>query len=36
MNIYYYSLRETARVLHGPERQVISVGDVVELKTDST
>ena len=35
-NEYLLSLRETARVLHGPERQVISVGDVVVLKNDST
>ena len=35
-NEYLLSLRETARVLHGPERQVIAIGDVVVLKNDST
>ena len=33
---YLLSLRETARVLHGSDKDTISVGDVVVLKNEST
>ena len=33
---YLLSLRETARVLHGPEKETIAVDDVVVLKNDLT
>jgi hypothetical protein len=33
---YLLSLRETARVLHGPGKEIIDVGDIVVLKNDLT
>ena len=32
---YLLSIRETSRLLHGPEGQTIAVGDVFVLKNDS-
>ncbi len=33
---YLLSIRETSRLLHGPEGQTIAVGDIVVLKNDLT